>query len=47
MWVTIAADQVLYVDRGRTVVLCDRQLGREIVVRLSAEAIAQLRKQLL
>ncbi len=46
MWVTIAADQVLYVDRGRDVILCDRGYARELVVQLSAAALDALRKQI-
>ena len=45
-WVTIAAERVLYVDRGREVILCDRQATPEIVVQLSSEALASLRKQI-
>ena len=46
MWVTIAADQVLCVDRGRDVIACDRQMGHEIIVKLSPAAIAVLRATL-
>jgi len=46
MWVTIAADQVLYVDRGRDVVACDRGMGRELIIKLSPTAVAQLRAAL-
>ncbi len=45
MWVTISADQVLYVDRGRDVILCDRKLSNEIVVKLSPAALDALLRQ--
>ena len=46
MWVTIRADSVLYVDRGREVILCDRGHARELVVQLSPAALDALRKQI-
>jgi len=46
MWVTIKAERVLSVARGRDVILCDRQEGLELVVKLSPRAIEELRRQL-
>ena len=48
-WVTIVAERVLYVARGRDVIVCDRQLGHEIVeivVKLTPAAVAALRAAL-
>ncbi len=46
MWVTIQASSVLYVDRGRDVIVCDRGYARELVVQLSPAALDALRKQI-
>jgi hypothetical protein len=48
MWVTIKAERVLRVARGRDVILCTHDIGTppEIVVLLSPEAVAALRKQI-
>ena len=46
MWITINAEQVLYVDRGINVILCDRNIPHELVVRLSPEAVAALLAQI-
>ena len=45
MWLTIKADRVLYVDRGQDVILCDRDIPHELVVRLSPEAMVALLRQ--
>jgi hypothetical protein len=42
-WVTIEAERALYVDRGRTVVLCDRLPSPvTLVLKLPATAIRSL-----
>lgn len=46
MWLKLTTERVLNVDRGRELILCDRHASREILVRLSPEAIADLRRQL-
>lgn len=45
-WVTIDADRVLYVDRGVDVILCDRDIPHELVVKLTDEQAAKLAAQL-
>ena len=46
MWITIKADQVLYVDRGRDVILCDRNIPRELVLQLSPGTVAAVLEQI-
>jgi len=47
MWVTIEADRILYVDRGRNVILCDRlpEAGT-LVLRLTPEQVVAALKQM-
>jgi len=48
-WIKVDAQRVLYVDRGRNVILCTEHTfpnGAEFVLRLSDEAKAALRKEL-
>ena len=49
-WIKVDAERVLYISRGRDVVLCTEHTwpdGAELVLRLSDEAKAKLRKELL
>lgn len=49
MWITIEADRILYVDRGRELILCDRVAlpsAGALVLRLSADQIKQLAAQI-
>lgn len=46
MWITVKADRVLYVYRGREVILCDRDTPHELVLRLAPKAVAALLAQI-
>jgi predicted phage tail protein len=49
MWITIEAERILYVDRGRETILCDRVVlptAGALVVRLSDEQVKQLAAQI-
>lgn len=48
-WIKVDAERVLYISRGRDVILCTEQTfpnGAEFVLRLSDEAKDALRKEL-
>jgi hypothetical protein len=48
-WIKVDAERVLYVHRGRNVILCTEHTfpnGAEFVLRLSAEGVAALRREL-
>lgn len=47
-WVTVRVERVLYINRGRDVILCDDNFpnGAELVLRLSPEAVQKLRDDL-
>lgn len=46
-WFHIEVERVLDIDRGVNTILCSRQLGPEIVVRMTDEAIEKLKRQFL
>lgn len=46
MWLTLRAERVLDVARGRDAILCDRGQPTELVVKLSLEEVASLLVQI-
>ncbi len=47
VWITIEAERILYVDRGRNVILCDRLPGAgTLVLQLTTEQVATALKQM-
>lgn len=46
IWIPVTAERVLYVDRGRDVLLCDRQSPGELLVQLSSEQAAATRDEI-
>jgi hypothetical protein len=49
VWIKVDAERVLYVSRGRDVILCTEHTfpdGAEFVLRLSDETAARLRSEL-
>jgi hypothetical protein len=46
IWLEVRPDRVLVIDQGTDVILCDRNIGNDLLLRLSPEAVKELRAQL-